>query len=72
MPLTMGEKIKVLIDRRGVTITELAGQLGTSRQNLTNKFARDNFSEQEIKEIARKLNCEFVGTFKMLDTGEEI
>lgn len=72
MPLTMGEKIKVLIDRRGITITELASQLGTSRQNLTNKFARDNFSEQEAKEIAQKLNCEFVGTFKMLDTGEEI
>lgn len=72
MPLTMGEKIKVLIDRRGITITELASQLGTSRQNLTNKFARDNFSEQEIKEIAKRLNCEFIGTFKMLDTGEEV
>lgn len=72
MPLTMGEKVRVLIDRRGLTITELAKQLGTSRQNLTNKFTRDNFSEQELKEIAQKLNCEFMGTFKMLNTGEEI
>ncbi len=72
MPLTVGEKLKVLIDRRGMTITELAMQLGTSRQNLTNKFTRDNFSEQEIKQMAEKLNCEFVGNFIMLDTGEEI
>lgn len=68
----MGEKIKVLLDRRGMTITELAKQLGTSRQNLTNKFARDNFSELELKLIAEKLDCEFEGQFKMIDTGEII
>lgn len=72
MPLTMGEKIKVLTDRRGMTITELAKRLGTSRQNLTNKFARDDFSEQELKSIAEKLDCEFIGSFKMLDTGEMV
>ena len=72
MPLTMGEKIKVLIDRRDITITELARRLGTSRQNMTNKFARDDFSEQELKAIAEKLDCEFIGSFKMNDTGEVI
>lgn len=72
MPLTMGEKIKVLIDRRGITITELAKRLGTSRQNMTNKFSRDDFSEKELMAIAEKLNCEYIGTFKMNDTGEEI
>lgn len=68
----MGEKIKIILKRRNMTITELASQLGTSRQNLTNKFARDNFSENEIKEIAQILDCEFIGTLKMKDTGEEI
>lgn len=72
LPLTMGEKIKVLIDRRGITITELAKRLGTSRQNMTNKFARDDFSEKELKSIAEKLGCEFIGAFKMNDTGEVI
>ncbi len=72
MPLTMGEKIKILIDRRGITITELSKRLGTSRQNLTNKFTRNNFSEQELKKIAEVLNCEFIGQFKMNDTGEMI
>ena len=72
MPLTMGEKIKILIDRRNITITELAKRLGTSRQNLTNKFTRNNFSEQELKQIAENLDCEFIGQFKMNDTGEII
>ena len=70
MPLTMGEKIKILVDRRNITITELAKRLGTSRQNLTNKFARDNFSAQELMHIADVLDCEFIGQFKMKDTGE--
>lgn len=72
MPLTMGEKIKILVDRRNITITELAKKLGTSRQNLTNKFARNNFSEQELMQIAKNLDCEFIGQFKMNDTGEII
>lgn len=72
MALSMGEKIKVVLSRRNMTITELARQIGTTRQNLTNKFARDNFSEKEIKEIACVLNCEFIGTLKMKDTGDEI
>lgn len=72
MPLTMGEKIKILVDRRNITITELAKRLETSRQNLTNKFARNNFSEQELMQIAKNLDCEFIGQFKMNDTGEII
>lgn len=72
MTLSMGEKIKVVLSRRNMTITQLASELGTSRQNLTNKFARDNFSEKEIVEISQVLNCEFIGTLKMLDTGEEV
>ena len=72
MPLTLGEKIKIVADRRKMTITVLAKRLGTSRQNLTNKFARDNFSEKELSQIAEILNCEFIGQFKMKDTGEII
>lgn len=68
----MGEKIKIIIKRRNKTISDLADIIGQSRQNLTNKFKRDNFSEKELQEIAKALDCEFIGTFKMNDTGEEI
>ena len=72
MPLSAGEKIKVILSRRNMTITQLAEKTGQTRQNLTNKFNRDNFSEQELLQIAEVLNCEFVGTFKMKDTNEII
>jgi transcriptional regulator with XRE-family HTH domain len=72
MPLTFGEKIKIIMGRRGVTITDLAKKTGQSPQNMSNKMSRDNFSEKELKEIATVLDCTFETVFKMNDTGEEI
>lgn len=72
MPLSFGEKVNILLKRRNMTITELANILGTSRQNLTNKLSRDNFSEKEMFEISQKLNCTYKGNIVMNDTGEEL
>jgi len=72
MPLTFGEKIKIIMGRRGLTITDLAKKTGQSPQNMSNKMSRDNFSEKELKEIATVLDCTFETVFKMNDTGEEI
>ncbi|MDL0354167.1 XRE family transcriptional regulator, partial [Clostridioides difficile] len=43
-----------------------------TRQNLSNKFSRDNFSEKEIREFAEILDCEFDFYFIMNDTEEKI
>ena len=72
MPLTAGEKIKVILGRRGMTLAELADKTSQSRPNLSNKMTRDNFSEKELQGIAVVLNCTFGTVFKMNDTGEEI
>ena len=55
MPLTMGEKIKIVLKRRGMTLGELADKTGQSRQNLSNKMSRDNFTEKDLQEIATAL-----------------
>ena len=68
----MGEKIKIIMGRRNITVSALAELLGTTRQNLTNKFTRDNFSVNELMEIAAKLDCDFIGQFQMHDTKEKI
>jgi len=70
--ITMGDKIKILLSRRNMTITDLAEKMQTSRQNLTNKLTRDNFSEKEIRSISEILNAEFIGEFRLRDTGEKI
>lgn len=72
MALTIGEKIKVILNRRDMTLGALAEKLGQSRQNLSNKMSRDNFTEKEIKEIAAALDCKFEAVLTMNDTGEKI
>ena len=63
MPLTMGEKIRILLKRKKMTISELAAAIETSNQNLSNKLTRDNFSEKELHQIASALGCRYEGFF---------
>lgn len=53
----MTENIKIVMLKRKMNIKELATSLGTTGNNMTNKFKRDNFSENELREIAQALNC---------------
>ena len=72
MPLSMGEKIRVILARRNMTLSQLAEATGQSRQNMSNKMSRDNFTEKELYAIAKALDCTFTACFKMNDTGEII
>lgn len=63
MDLSMGEKIRIVLRRKKMTITDLATAIGTTRQNLTNKLTRDNFSEKELHQIAKALDCRYEGYF---------
>lgn len=72
MALTAGEKIKIVMKRRGMTLGDLADKTHQSRQNLSNKMTRDNFSEKEIKEIAEALGCDYEASFVMRDNGERL
>lgn len=72
MPLTMGEKIKIILNRRNMTLSQLAESLGQSRQNMSNKMSRDNFTEKELRQIAIALDCTYQAGFTLNDTNEEI
>ncbi|MFL8674149.1 helix-turn-helix transcriptional regulator [Clostridioides sp. GD02404] len=72
MSISFGEKIKIILKRKNITIGELAEKSGQTRQNLSNKFSRDNFSEKEIREFANVLDCEFDFYFTTKDTNERI
>ena len=71
MELRTSEKIKIILGRQSLNISDLADKLGQSRQNLTNKLSRDNFSEKELTEIAEALNCKYEGVFT-LPNGEKL
>lgn len=72
MELTVAEKIEVLRKRRGLSVGEFAEKLGTTRQNIANKLKRNNFSDKELQEIARVLDCTFTSVFTMNDTRETL
>ena len=72
MNLTMGEKIRVILKRRGMTVAQLADLTNQTRQNLSNKLTRDNFQEQDIKAIADALNCDYEAYLVMRDSGEKV
>lgn len=70
--MSMSEKIRIVLIKRKTNINGLAERLGCSSANVSNKLKRDNFSENELIEIGNALDCDFIGSFKMRDTGEEI
>jgi len=72
MELTTTEKIRIIMKRRGTTLTQLAELTGTTRQNLSNKLQRNNFSESELIQISKALECKFIPVFQMDDTKEKI
>ncbi len=72
MPLTAAEKIKIILKRKNMTSGQLADALGQTRQNLSNKMSRDNFSEKELREIAAALGCEIEIKFTISSTGETV
>lgn len=70
--MAMAEKIRIVLLKRKMTVSQLADKLGISQSNMSNKLKRDNFSEKELREIATILQCDFNISFKLSDTGEEI
>ena len=58
--------------KRKMNIKELAARLGTTGNNMTNKFKRDNFSENELNEIANALNCKLDIALIDNETGQRI
>ena len=72
MELTTSEKIKIIVKRKGMKLEDLASKTEQTRQNLSNKLARDNFTEKEIKKIAEALDCDYEAYFVLRETGERL
>ena len=61
LELTFGEQVKIVLNRKDMTIKQLAEMIEErtgkkmSRQNLTQRLARDNFQEQDMR-----FNCIYI------------
>lgn len=70
--MALAEKIRILLVKHGnISEAELARRMGISPQNLNNKMKRDNFTETDLQEIAKALNCALNISFTT-EKGEKI
>jgi DNA-binding Xre family transcriptional regulator len=71
--VSLVEKIRILLVKRGnISEAELARRMGISTQNLHNKMKRDNFTQNDLAEIAAALDCSLSINFTLNDTGETL
>lgn len=68
--MSISEKIRLLLRRRKMTITELAARLHLSRQSVTKKLKDNHFTVAELQNIAAILGCEIEILF--VDRGERL
>lgn len=56
------DKIKGMMACKGINMTSLANSLGTSRQNVNNKFHRGSISADDLVRIAKICGCKVIIT----------
>lgn len=57
MEISVAEKIRLIMKRQKMTMSDLAEASGQTRQNLSNKMTRGNFTEKDISALAAALGC---------------
>ncbi|MBR2935305.1 MAG: helix-turn-helix transcriptional regulator [Oscillospiraceae bacterium] len=57
MEMSAAEKVRTLMARKNISMGDMAEGTGQSRQNLSNKMKRGNFSEKELEAMAAVLGC---------------
>ena len=68
----VSEKIRILLIKRKMTMSELADKIETTPQNLSNMLSRGNFTEKEMQAISKALGCSLGISFALTETGEQI
>lgn len=56
----VSDKIKQIMKIKGIKVTQLAEHMGVKPQSVTNKFARDSWSAQDLISVLDFLECRLV------------
>lgn len=56
----VSDKIKQIMKSKGVKVVQLAQYMGVKPQSVTNKFARDSWSVQDLISVLDFLDCQLV------------
>ena len=67
------EKIRIIMVKRdNMSDAKLARLIKTSPKSLSNKMKRDNFTQSDLRSIAKALDCTHKSVFVVNETGEVI
>lgn len=64
MELKATEKLKILIDRKNISYSDIARNIKKSPQSVAQVFKSDNISIEKLKEIAAAAGFDLVIDFK--------
>ncbi len=67
MELSVAEKIDIIRRRQKMSMGDLAEASGQSRQNLSNKMKRNNFTVSDIVKLSEALGCQVDVVFTLPD-----
>lgn len=70
--MSVSQKIRIVMLKKNVSLSELAKRLETSPQNLNGKLQRDSFSEKTLQMIASALGCNVEINLVDEETGEKL
>ena len=68
----MSEKIKIAMIKRNMNGKDLADALGCSTQNIYAHLKKDNWTEEQLRKIGDKLDCDLEISFRLRGTDERI
>ena len=60
----VSDKIKQVMKEKGVKVNQLADYMGVKTQSVTNKFARDSWSAQDLISVFDFLGCQLSVEYK--------
>lgn len=60
----VSDKIKQVMKEKGIKVNQLAEYMGVKPQSVTNKFARDSWSAQDLISVFDFLGCQLCVEYK--------
>lgn len=63
--MPVSEQIKILCVKLNISISELGRRCNKSPQAFSQKLKRESFTVDELKEIAKAVDCKYIGVFTL-------
>lgn len=65
--LTIKEKVKAACEHSGMSLTELGKRMGMSQANISKRLKVGKFTQEELQQMAKILDCKYTCSFEFSD-----